>query len=155
MIAARQPVADALVLFGATGDLAKRKLFPALYHLEHRGLLKIPVIGVARSDWNDAAFCQHAHDSILQAIPDALASAIEPLMKRLDLVQGDYADPATWTSLRDTLDRCGSKNAVFYMAIPPTMFPPSPRRSRRSASTSVAASSSRSRSGATSPVRPS
>ena len=48
-----QPPADALVLFGATGDLAKRKLFPALYHLERRGELKIPVIGVARSDWTD------------------------------------------------------------------------------------------------------
>ena len=115
--------ADRLLLFGATGDLAKRKLFPALYHLERRGLLKIPVIGVARSDWTDAAFCQHAHDAIIDAIPDALATAIEPLMQRLDLIQGDYADPATWESLRDTLDRTGSCNAVFYMAIPPTMFP--------------------------------
>jgi glucose-6-phosphate 1-dehydrogenase len=118
-----QPEADALVLFGATGDLAKRKLFPALYHLERRGLLRVPVVGVARSDWSDAAFCDHAHDAILQSVPDAMASAIEPLMKRLDLVQGDYQDPATWQSLRDVLDRHGSRNAVFYMAIPPTMFP--------------------------------
>jgi glucose-6-phosphate 1-dehydrogenase len=118
-----QPVADALVLFGATGDLAKRKLFPALYHLQQRGLLKVPVVGVARSDWDDEAFRQHAHDSIISAIPDAAASVIEPLMAKLDLVQGDYADPATWATLRDTLDRCGSKVAVFYMAIPPTMFP--------------------------------
>jgi glucose-6-phosphate 1-dehydrogenase len=123
MISAHQPTADALVLFGATGDLAKRKLFPALYQLEHRGILRIPVIGVARSDWTDQAFCEHAHDAILQSIPDAHASAIEPLMKRLDLIQGDYADPATWESLRDTLDRHGSKHAVFYMAIPPSMFP--------------------------------
>ncbi|MFN8020637.1 MAG: glucose-6-phosphate dehydrogenase [Acidimicrobiales bacterium] len=123
MITSHQPTADALVLFGATGDLAKRKLFPALYQLETRGILQIPVIGVARSDWTDQAFCEHAHDAILAAIPDAHASAIEPLMKRLDLIQGDYADPATWESLRDTLDRHGSKQAVFYMAIPPTMFP--------------------------------
>ena len=54
-----QPPADALVLFGATGDLAKRKLFPALYHLERHGTLKVPVIGVARSDWTDEAFCQN------------------------------------------------------------------------------------------------
>ena len=66
-----QPPADALVLFGATGDLAKRKLFPALYHLERHGTLKIPVIGVARSDWTDEAFCQNAHDAIIAAIPDA------------------------------------------------------------------------------------
>ncbi|MGD9995291.1 MAG: glucose-6-phosphate dehydrogenase [Ilumatobacteraceae bacterium] len=118
-----QPPADALVLFGATGDLAKRKLFPALYHMEQHGLLKVPVIGVARSDWTDEAFCQHAHDAIIAAIPDAAASSIEPLMKRLDLIQGDYADPATWIALRDTLDRHHSQHAVFYMAIPPNMFP--------------------------------
>ena len=64
-----QPRADALVLFGATGDLAKRKLFPALYHLERHGDLDVPVIGVARSDWTDEAFCENAHDSILAAEP--------------------------------------------------------------------------------------
>lgn len=118
-----QPVADALVLFGATGDLAQKKLFPALYRLEQRGILKVPVIGVARSDWNDQAFRQHAHDAILKAVPDAKASVVEPLMDRLDLIQGDYADPATWSSLRDTLDRHHSTHAVYYLAIPPSMFP--------------------------------
>ncbi len=118
-----QPPADALVLFGATGDLARRKLFPALYHLEHRGRLQVPVIGVARSDWSDDAFCQNAHDSILQHVPHAEASVVEPLMRRLDLVQGDYADPATWEELRDVLDRHGSCQAVYYLAIPPSMFP--------------------------------
>ena len=118
-----QPTADALVLFGATGDLAKKKLFPALYHLEQRKVLTVPVIGVARSDWTDAAFCEHAHDAILASIPDAQASVVEPLMQRLDLIQGDYADPATWASLREVLDRHHSQHAVFYMAIPPTIFP--------------------------------
>jgi len=118
-----QPVADALVLFGATGDLAKKKLFPALYHLEQREVLKVPVIGVARSDWTDKAFREHAHDAVLGSIPDAKAGVVEPLIKRLDLIQGDYADAATWESLRDTLDKHHSTNAVFYMAIPPSMFP--------------------------------
>jgi glucose-6-phosphate 1-dehydrogenase len=118
-----QPEADALVLFGATGDLAKRKLFPALYSLEGHSGLHVPVIGVARSDWTDEAFREHAHDAIIGAHPHAEASVVEPLMKRLDLIQGDYADPATWQSLRDTLDRHHSTNAVFYMAIPPSMFP--------------------------------
>ena len=118
-----QPVADALVLFGATGDLSKRKLFPALYELEHTGRLNVPVIGVARSDWNDAAFCQHAHDSIIEADPEAAATTIEALQKRLDLIQGTYTDPKTWHSLAKILDKHHSKNAVFYMAIPPTMFP--------------------------------
>ena len=66
-----QTAGDALVLFGATGDLSKRKLFPALYHLERHGRLGVPVIGVARSDWTDEGFRQHAHDSVLASIPDA------------------------------------------------------------------------------------
>ncbi len=123
MSAATQPTADALVLFGSTGDLAKRKLFPALYHLERHGNLNVPVIGVARSDWTDEAFCQNAHDSIIAAIPDAKAAVIDSLMHRLDLIQGDYSDRKTWTTLHRTLDQLKSKVAVFYMAIPPTMFP--------------------------------
>jgi glucose-6-phosphate 1-dehydrogenase len=118
-----QPPADALVLFGATGDLAKRKLFPALYHLERHGTLKVPVIGVARSDWTDEAFCEHAHDAIIEAVPDADPAVVESVMGRLDLIQGDYADPSTWKSLHETLDQHKSQVAVFYMAIPPTMFP--------------------------------
>ena len=118
-----QPAADALVLFGATGDLSKRKLFPALYHLERHGRLSTPIIGVARSDWTDDGFRQHAHDSIIAAIPDAAAAIIDALCARLDLVAGDYAAPATWAELHATLDKHTSSQAVFYMAIPPTMFP--------------------------------
>ncbi len=118
-----QPPADALVLFGATGDLAKRKLFPALYQLERHGSLKVPVIGVARSDWTDEAFCTNAREAILTAIPDADPAVVEAVMARLDLIQGDYSDHQTWDSLRSTLDEHKSTVAVFYMAIPPTMFP--------------------------------
>ena len=119
----RQPHADALVLFGATGDLAKRKLFPALYHLELRGQLEFPVVGVARSDWTDEAFCEHAEESILAAEPEADREVVARLLGRLDLIQGDYSSAATWEELRSTLDEAQSCNAVFYMAIPPTMFP--------------------------------
>jgi glucose-6-phosphate 1-dehydrogenase len=118
-----QPEADALVLFGATGDLAKRKLFPALYHLERTGTLHVPVIGVARSDWTDAGFREHARESIIASDPEADSAIIDPLEDRMDLIQGDYGDQATWNELRDILDRHGSKNAVYYMAIPPSMFP--------------------------------
>ena len=123
MFPGNQPEADALVLFGATGDLAKRKLFPSLYQLERTGQLKIPVIGVARSDWTDDSFREHARESILAHDPHADAAVVDPLMGRLDLIQGDYADQATWEELRTTLDRHGSCNAVYYMAIPPSMFP--------------------------------
>ena len=118
-----QPEADALVLFGATGDLAKRKLFPALYQMEVHGRLKVPVIGVARSDWTDEAFCTNAHDAVMAANPDADPAVVDSLMKRLDLIQGDYSDPQTWQSLSDALDQRQSRCAVFYMAIPPEMFP--------------------------------
>jgi glucose-6-phosphate 1-dehydrogenase len=123
MIDSTQPRADALVLFGATGDLAKRKLFPALYHLEQNGVLDVPVIGVARSDWTDESFRQHAREAIIAAEPHADAAVIDPLCKRLDLIQGDYAAQETWEELRATLDRHQSCNAVYYMAIPPSMFP--------------------------------
>jgi glucose-6-phosphate 1-dehydrogenase len=118
-----QPDADALVLFGATGDLAKRKLFPSLYKLERSGTLGVPVIGVARSDWTDDGFREHARESINTWVDDADSTVIDSLSARLDLIQGDYADGATWEELRDSLDRHGSKNAVFYMAIPPSIFP--------------------------------
>ncbi len=114
---------DALVLFGATGDLSKRKLFPALYHMERHGRLTVPVIGVARSDWTDEGFRQHAHDSVLASIPDAKVSVLDALLGRLDLIQGDYGDHRTWDNLTATLDRWGSQHAVFYMAVPPTAFP--------------------------------
>ena len=118
-----QPGADALVLFGATGDLAVRKLFPALYRLEKSGTLHVPVIGVARSEWTDDDFRRHARDSIAEHVTDPDAAVVDSLCARLDLVQGDYADEHTWNELRSTLDRHNSLVAVFYMAIPPSMFP--------------------------------
>ena len=118
-----QPAADALVLFGATGDLAKRKLFPSLYRLEKSGSLDVPVIGVARSDWSDEDFRLHARESIEKHIDAPDPAVIDSLCARLDLVQGDYADEATWNELTSTLDRHDSCVAVYYMAIPPSLFP--------------------------------
>ena len=118
-----QPRADALVLFGSTGDLAKRKLFPALYALAKRGHLDVPVIGVARSDWTDDDFRAHAKASIEEFVDGAEVHVIEDVLRQLDLVQGDYSATTTWAELEATLDRCGSKTAVYYMAIPPDMFP--------------------------------
>lgn len=123
MIDPDQPEADALVLSGATGDLAKRKLFPSLYRLERSGTLTVPVIGVARSDWTDDDFRSHCRESIEEHIDNADGAVIDSLTARLDLIQGDYADEATWNELRDILDRNESETAVFYMAIPPTIFP--------------------------------
>ncbi len=119
----RLPRADALVLFGATGDLAKRKLFPALYHMEDRGELNLPIVGVARSEWTDDIFRKEATSAIEAAVPKVKKTVIRRLQKRLDLVQGDYSDPTTWAALTDVLDKHRSRTAVYYMAIPPSMFP--------------------------------
>ncbi len=122
-MSSNQPVADALVLFGATGDLAKRKLFPALYGMEYHGHLNVPVIGVARSDWTDRAFRTHCEESIHENIKKPDPAVIARLLKRMDLVQGDYANNSTWTTLKRKLDAIGADQAVYYMAIPPSMFP--------------------------------
>jgi glucose-6-phosphate 1-dehydrogenase len=118
-----QPPGDTLVLFGSTGDLARRKLFPALYALATRGHLDVPVVGVARSDWTDDDFRRHAKESIQQYVQDPQEHVIEEVMSQLDLVQGDYSAPTTWQDLVAKLDDCGSKTPVYYMAIPPDMFP--------------------------------
>jgi len=115
--------ADALVLFGATGDLAKRKLFPALYHLERHRQLDVPVIGVGRSTWDDEAFRAHASEAIGKAVTDVDEHVLERLLRRLRLVGGDYASLETFASLARTLADCRSENTVFYLAIPPAAFP--------------------------------
>ena len=116
------PRADALVLFGATGDLSKRKLFPALYNLVRHGRLGVPVIGVARDNWTDETFCEHARAAMTESVKDADPVVVDTAVKGLDLVAGDYSNLATFQQLKDTLDRLDSQNAVFYMAIPPSMF---------------------------------
>jgi glucose-6-phosphate 1-dehydrogenase len=115
--------ADALVLFGATGDLAKRKLFPALYHLERHGQLDVSVIGVGRSTWDDQTFRDHAREAIGKSVTDMDEQVLERLLRRLHLVGGDYASLETFAHLARTLAECRSENAVFYLAIPPAAFP--------------------------------
>ena len=114
--------ADALVLFGATGDLSKRKLFPAIYNMQKHGRLDVPIVGVARDNWTDEAFCQHAIDAMNTFVTNPDPVIVHHASRGLDLVTGDYADISTFRSLKDALDRLGSKNAVFDMALPPPAF---------------------------------
>ena len=116
------PPADALVMFGATGDLAKRKLFPALYQMESRGELSVPVIGVSRSDWDDDAFRSHVHEAVLATYADAKPSVLDELCAKCYLIGGDYADIATFRALVARLDDLGSKLALYYLAVPPSVF---------------------------------
>ena len=117
------PRADALVLFGATGDLAKRKIFPALYHLARSGLLDMPVVGVARSTDDDAVFRAHVREAIEAHVTNADRDVVDRLCARLHLVCGDYSALATFDALASTLERAGSNHAVHYLAIPPSLFP--------------------------------
>jgi len=110
---------DALVFFGATGDLAFKKIFPALYAMERRGQLDVPVIGVARSEWTTERFRAYARQSVEHAgTVDEVAFG--RLAARLAFVVGDYAHPDTYVALRSALGKAGSP--LYYLAIPPAMF---------------------------------
>jgi glucose-6-phosphate 1-dehydrogenase len=112
---------DALVLFGATGDLAKKKLFPALYGLEERRSLDVPVIAVARSDWDDEQLRKYARES-LELKGEPIDEAVwDRLAARLGMVSGEYDGSDTYRRLCNRLD--GAKRPVFYLAIPPSLFP--------------------------------
>ena len=95
-----------IVLFGATGDLAKRKLFPALYHLERRGVLDVLVVGRARSTWDDETFRDHARTSIDKAVAIVDDEVLDRLLARLRLVGGDYSSPETFSYSESTKLAC-------------------------------------------------
>ncbi len=116
-----EPVADAIVLFGVTGDLAYRKIFPALYKLTVRNRLRVPVVGVARAGWNLERLRERARDSVKAFVKEADPAALERLTAALRYVDGDYNDPNAFVALHRALD--GAKHPLFYLAIPPSMFP--------------------------------
>ncbi len=110
---------DALVFFGATGDLAFKKIFPALQAMTRHGHLDVPVIGVAKSGWNLEQFRARARES-LERHGGVDEYAFAALVSRLRYVDGDYRDPATYTTLRQELD--GATHPAHYLAIPPGAF---------------------------------
>jgi glucose-6-phosphate 1-dehydrogenase len=115
--------AGALVLFGATGDLARKKLFPALYHLAAAKQLGVPVVGVAVSDWDDARLRAYATEAVQAAEGQVDDQALKELAGGLAMVSGDYRDPATFTALARRLAEVGAARPVYYLAIPPGLFP--------------------------------
>ena len=114
-----QPPADALVFFGATGDLAFKKIFPALQAMARRGRLSVPVIGVAKAGWNLDQFRERAKASV-EAHGGRDPAAFDELSKRLRYVDGDYAALGTFEALRRELG--DAKRPVHYLAIPPSLF---------------------------------
>ena len=113
-------IADVLVIFGATGDLARKKLHPALYQLITRGRLTIPVVGVARSAWSDEHLRTYAREAVVDRLGPVPEPGLDALADRLSYVSGDYGDPATYERLREKLGN--ARHPVFYLAIPPSMF---------------------------------
>src|SRR5437879_6590881 len=110
---------DALVFFGATGDLAYKKIFPALEAMVKRGHLDMPVIGVAKSGWTIEQLRTRARDR-LEKHGGVDAAAFDKLCALLRYVDGDYQDPATFEAIRKQLG--SAKRPAHYLAIPPTLF---------------------------------
>ena len=115
-----QAKSDALVFFGATGDLAYKKIFPALQKLARRGKLEIPVIGLAKSGWNLQQLQNRAKDSV-ETYGGLDREGFPQLISKLKYIDGDYRDPETFARLRQELG--ASQHPLHYLAIPPVLFP--------------------------------
>lgn len=111
---------DALVLFGAKGDLAFKKIFPALHAMVKRGYLNVPVIAVARGDWNLDQLRTTANEGIKTYGGGVDPAAFAKLTSLLRCVTGDYTDPATFEKICEQLS--GARSPAYYLAIPPALF---------------------------------
>jgi len=111
---------DALVVFGVTGDLAHKMIFPALYAMAKRGTLKVPVIGVALPKWSTERLHKRVTDSIKRAGGVDNRSALRHLLSLLRYVGGDYAAPDTFAELKKELGN--ARHPAHYLAISPSLF---------------------------------
>ncbi len=111
---------DALVIFGATGDLAKLETFPALVGLVERGVLNVPVIGVANSGWGLDQFRDYAAASLRLNHMDANSAAAQKMLGLLRYVDGDLGDDATYRAMSDAVG--AGTRVLFYLEVPPVLF---------------------------------
>jgi glucose-6-phosphate 1-dehydrogenase len=112
---------DALVIFGATGDLAKLETFPALVGLVQRGVLDVPVVGVAKSGWGLEQFRNYAEASLKLNHMDPDTPAAQKMLGLLRYVDGDLGDDATYAAMSDTVGP-GGRRLLFYLEVPPLLF---------------------------------
>ena len=117
----RQAASDALVLFGATGDLAHKKIFPALYAMCKHGNLSVPVIGVASSAWSVEQLRARAKESVEHSEAAVDRRALDRLLSALHYVSGDYQQAATYDALKRALGT--AQRPAHYLAVPPALFP--------------------------------
>ena len=111
---------DALVIFGATGDLAKLETFPALVGLVERGVLNVPIVGVAKSGWGLDQFRQYAEDSLRLNEMDPASDAARRMLALLQYVDGDLDDPATYQAMAQAMG--DAERPLYYLEVPPTLF---------------------------------
>ena len=115
---------DALVVFGATGDLAHKQIFPALFDMFLHGTLKVPVIGVASSPWTDEELRAQARISVEQRHADPDSASLTQWLSSLHYVSGNYTDAATFGAIKAALGTFSTaQRPAFYLAIPPALFP--------------------------------
>src|SRR6476620_11567843 len=115
-----QKPADAFVVFGITGDLAKVMTFHSLYRLEQRGLLDCPIVGVAVDDWTVDQLKDRARESIEGTGETIDEKVFDRFADRLSYVSGDFGDDATYERVAHAID--GAQTPVFYLEIPPCLF---------------------------------
>ena len=112
--------ADVLVIFGITGDLARKMTFRSLYRMERRGLLDCPIVGVALDEWSDSVLRDHARSAIEAAGETIDEPVFTRLAARLSMVSGNFGDSATYGRVATAIE--GRRNPVFYLEIPPSLF---------------------------------
>ena len=112
--------ADVLVIFGITGDLARKMTFRSLYRLERRKLLDCPIVGVARDEWSEAALHDHARSAIETAGETIDEEVFDRFAQRLSMVSGDFGDAKTYERVARAIE--GKHTPVFYLEIPPSLF---------------------------------
>src|ERR1700758_1612140 len=113
--------ADALVIFGATGDLAKLETFPALVGLVERGVLDVPVLGVAKSGWELPQFRDYAAASLKLNNMDPASPAAVKMLDLLRYIDGDLGDHATYGAMAAALGQ-GPRRILYYLEVPPSLF---------------------------------
>jgi glucose-6-phosphate 1-dehydrogenase len=114
--------ADVLVIFGATGDLAKLETFPALVGLVERGVLDAPVVGIAKSGWNTDQFRDYAVKSLRLNKMDPDSPAAAKMLGLLRYVDGDLGHPAVYQEMSEAMGK--ARKALFYLEVPPSLFAP-------------------------------
>jgi len=120
MAAKAATAADVLVIFGITGDLARKQTFRALYRLERRDELQCPIVGVARDEWSAATLREHARQAIEDSGETISERVFQRLAARMSMVSGDYQDPKTYDRVAHAIE--GRHRPVFYLEIPPSLF---------------------------------